>query len=268
MSRYLVNARNQAESTKQSRFPLHIWSFAWLVPHTHVAFSSEPSHNLLCATILDIISTSYACMLSLWRARLPPPHDARDRARSRRSLNILMAREPMGLSSRSLVILWASYRMALSRERKNSSRIAREIEIFSILLSWSPRFAQKQVQIWGRCFSLILGFRPPNFAQRNTLVYWNRINRHFCFWERKYREMEFRHWEMRVHDLHNEMVSYTCKDSIMIPWVFGLLVKVGETHAIDQGLIPGSSWLRQKSGVGQGRKLQFWKFLLFINLKF
>ena len=37
----------------------------------------------------------------------------------------------------------------------------------------------------------------------------------------------------------------------MIPWVFGLLVKVGETHAIDQGLIPGSSWLRQKSGVGQ-----------------
>ena len=51
--------------------------------------------------------------------------------------------------------------------------------------------AQKQVQIWGRCFSSILGFRSPNFAQRNTLVYWNRINQHFGLWDRKYREMEF-----------------------------------------------------------------------------
>ena len=36
-------------------FPLHASSFAWLVPRAHVAFSSEPSRNLLCATILDII---------------------------------------------------------------------------------------------------------------------------------------------------------------------------------------------------------------------
>ena len=132
MSRYLVNARNQAESTKQSRFPLHTLSFARLVPHTHVAFSSEPSRNLLCATILDIISTRYAYVLSLRRARSPPPHDARDRARAcrSRSLNILTVREPMGLSSRSRLILFALYRMALTRKRKNSSRIAREIEGF------------------------------------------------------------------------------------------------------------------------------------------
>ena len=53
------------------------------------------------------------------------------------------------------------------------------------------RLAQKQVQIWGRRFSSIVGFRSPNFAQRNTLVYWNRKNRHFEVWEKKYWEMEF-----------------------------------------------------------------------------
>ena len=51
--------------------------------------------------------------------------------------------------------------------------------------------AQKQVQIWGRRISSIVGFRSPNFAQRNILVYWNRINRHFGFWKKKYRELEF-----------------------------------------------------------------------------
>ena len=49
---------------------------------------------------------------------------------------------------------------------------------------------QKQARIWGCCFSLIVGFRSPNFAQRNTLVYWNRKNLHFEVWEKKYRKME------------------------------------------------------------------------------
>ena len=43
------------------------------------------------------------------------------RARRRRSLNILTARKPMCLSSRHWLILLASHRMALTRERKNSS---------------------------------------------------------------------------------------------------------------------------------------------------
>ena len=60
-------------------FPLHALSFAWSVPHAQVAFSSEPSRNLLYATILCIISTSYAYVLSLRRARSPQQHDARDR---------------------------------------------------------------------------------------------------------------------------------------------------------------------------------------------
>ena len=63
-------------------FPLHSLSFAPPVPRAQVAFSSEPSRNLLYATILDIISTSSAYVLSHLRARSPPPHDARDRARA------------------------------------------------------------------------------------------------------------------------------------------------------------------------------------------
>ena len=63
-------------------FPLDALSFARSVPRAQVAFSSEPSLNLLCATILDIISTSCAYVLSLRRARSPPRHAARDRARA------------------------------------------------------------------------------------------------------------------------------------------------------------------------------------------
>ena len=61
--------------------PPHVEFFSVGSP-AQVAFSSEPSSNLLCATILDIISTSCAYVLLLWRARSPPPHAARDRARA------------------------------------------------------------------------------------------------------------------------------------------------------------------------------------------
>ena len=59
-------------------FPLHSLSFALLVLLVHVAFSGEPLRNLLCVTILDIILTSYSCMLSLGRTLSPPPNDAWD----------------------------------------------------------------------------------------------------------------------------------------------------------------------------------------------
>ena len=76
-----------SESKKQSwidnrDFPLKLLIFALLIPRHHVAFSSEPSCNLLGATILDIISTCCAHVLSLLRARSPPPHAARDSARA------------------------------------------------------------------------------------------------------------------------------------------------------------------------------------------
>ena len=67
MQCYLVNARNQAEL---KIYPsLHALSFAWLVPRAQVVFSSKPSRNLLCATILDILSTSCAHMLFLHHER-------------------------------------------------------------------------------------------------------------------------------------------------------------------------------------------------------
>ena len=87
-------------------------------------------------------------VLLLWRAHSPPRHAARNCARRRRSLNNLMAREPMGLSSRRRLILLASHRMALTGERKNSSRIAWEIEIFSILVFgfWEKKYREMEFQ--------------------------------------------------------------------------------------------------------------------------
>ena len=183
-----------------------------------------------------------------------------------------------GLSSRRRLLLLASHRMALTRERKNPSRIAREIEIFSIFawlvltlvpkqnsrfwvfrrtISWTwwsidiyeilgrnlverisqfpcgmlfLRFAQKQDQIWGSRFSSIVGFRSLNFAQRWTLVHWNRINRHFGFWEMKY-------WELEFQPLGNENSPF-CRTE----W-FHIHIKIAFFHL--------SFWL-----IGQGG----WKF--------
>ena len=64
-------------------------STCWVFPGRFLArtaaqveFLGEPSHNLLCPTILDIMSTSCACALSLRHAPSPPPHAARGRARA------------------------------------------------------------------------------------------------------------------------------------------------------------------------------------------
>ena len=119
----------------------------------------------------------------------------------------------------------------MTREHKNQSWIAQEIEIFSNF-AWSiptlvlkvssfpphnlliaminylyETFGWKKIALFFRnvvsapcsetdpnlrChFWTIVGFRSPNFAQRWTLLYWNRISRHFGFWEKKYLEMEF-----------------------------------------------------------------------------
>ena len=49
--------------------------------------------------------------------------------------------------------------------------------------------------------------------------------------------------------------------------MFGLLVKVAGSSAVEAGLIPGSSQLRQKSVVGQ-EIANSAVFLFFKNLKF
>ena len=286
-----MNARNRAESTEQSRFPPPCIEFALSVPRAQVAFSSESSCNLLCATILDIRSTSCAYCSHFGarvrrrhklRACSSPPQAARDRARAAAGPSIFWRHAsqslPIGPSSRRRLLLLASHRMALTRERKNPSRIAREIEIFSIFawlvltlvpkqnsrfwvfrrtISWTwwsidiyeilgrnlverisqfpcgmlfLRFAQKQDQIWGSRFSSIVGFRSLNFAQRWTLVHWNRINRHFGFWEMKY-------WELEFQPLGNENSPF-CRTE----W-FHIHIKIAFFHL--------SFWL-----IGQGG----WKF--------
>ena len=232
MSCYLMNARNQAESTGLSRFPpprVQCCSvsppragrvFEWAIMQSIVR--DDPWHHIdqLC---IRALTSARAFAAATWGRR------PRARRRRPRSLNILTACEPMCLSSRHQMILLASYRTALTWESKNPSRIGREIEIFSIFawliptlvpklnsrfwvflrtICWSWQsmkhlverksqflcgflfllLAQIQVLIWGRRFSSIVGFQSPNFAQS----YWNRINRHFGFWEKKYHEMEFR----------------------------------------------------------------------------
>ena len=57
-------------------YPLHALIFAWLVLRVQVTFSSEPSCNLLGATILNIMSTNCAYVLSLLRARSQQQHAA------------------------------------------------------------------------------------------------------------------------------------------------------------------------------------------------
>ena len=122
-------------------WPLQALSFARLVSHEQLALSSKPSRNLLCTTILDIILTN--CALTLARAFAAATCWARQRQRHCRSLNILTAREPMGLSSRRRLLLLASNFMALTRERKKPSQIAREIEIFSIFAWLVPTLVPK-----------------------------------------------------------------------------------------------------------------------------
>ena len=130
MSRYLMNARNRAESTGLSRFPLPRVQccsvgppragrvFEWAIMQSIVR--DDPWHHIdqLC---IHALTSARAFAAATWcgrpRARLSRPG----------SLNILTACEPMCLSSRCRLILLASYRTALTRERKNPSRIAREI---------------------------------------------------------------------------------------------------------------------------------------------
>ena len=85
------------------------------------------------------------CALTSARAFAAATWCARPRARSSRSLNFLTAREPTSLSSRRQLLLLASHRMALTRERnlKNLSRFAWEIKIFSIFARLVPTSVPK-----------------------------------------------------------------------------------------------------------------------------
>ena len=101
----LPSEREKLNRLDDIDFPFHLkfhaLSFAWSVSRAQVAFSSEPSRNLLCATILDIISTICAYVLSLGRARSPPPHTARDRALAAAGPSTIWRRESQWVSIRA-----------------------------------------------------------------------------------------------------------------------------------------------------------------------
>ena len=141
--RYLVNTRIWAESTELSRFPPPRVEFCsprasriFERAITQLIMRDDPWHhiNQLCIRALTSAHAFAAATCC-----------ARPRACRHRSLNILKACEPMGFSSRRLLLLLASYCMALTRERKNPSRIARQIEIFStwIFASLVPTLVPK-----------------------------------------------------------------------------------------------------------------------------
>ena len=148
MSRYLVNARNLAESTEKSRFSpprVEVCSvgpppagrvFEWAI--TQPIVRDDPQHHIVRALTSARAFASATC-----RER---PH-----VRRCRPLNNLTAREPTGLSSRRRLFLLASHRMALTGERKNPNWIARWIKIFSIfawLVKVSTLVPKHNSRIW------------------------------------------------------------------------------------------------------------------------
>ena len=114
--------------------------------------------------------------------------------------------------------------------------------------------------IWGPRFSSIVGFRSLNFAQSYTLVYWNRINQHFGFSEKKYREMEFR-------PLENESSPF-CRTE----W-FHIHVKIAFIHLSVWLIGEGGKKFRRRRGfdsslgrkVSLGWKLQILQFFYFLK---
>ena len=124
-----MNARNRAEWHENSRFPPSRVNFARSVPSLQV----------------EILSAYALSLRSKTRALAAATCCARQRALQQcsRSLNILTAHEPLGRSSRHLLPLLALHRMALTRKRKNPSKIAREIEIFSNFALSVPTLVQE-----------------------------------------------------------------------------------------------------------------------------
>ena len=92
-------------------FPLHALSFARSFPRAQVAFSSEPSRNLLCATIFDIILT--ICAYVLTSARVRRRHMLRDTARAAATGPSIFWRSNGSLFAQPIASgLLASHRMA------------------------------------------------------------------------------------------------------------------------------------------------------------
>ena len=165
----------------------------------------------------------------------------------------------------SSIICWSRWSINIY-ETFDRKKIA--VSFFGILFL---RLAQKQVHIGGPHLSSIIGFRSSNFAQRWTLVYWNRTNQHLEFWEKKY-------WEFEFWPLENESSPFCRTEWFHIhikialsgiePWWQGLMQNFLPPWPISQTL----RWTVWGSGRKVATLLWRWKenceFLLFELLNF
>ena len=113
-------------------FPLHALIFAGSVPRAQVAFSSEPSRNLLCVTIPYIKSICCAYVLSLRRARSPQPHfllnaqQAAYQPQKKKTENLKFRTD--------LIVVWSiAEEMIIFSSRLLKKKIELKIEAWSLL---------------------------------------------------------------------------------------------------------------------------------------
>ena len=181
-------------------FPLLTLSFALSVPRAQVVFSNEPSCNLLWATFLDIISTSYigssqryqilshvfarcASQTTHGHARIAhqTTHGYARIARETHAnlawpcVSILTALEPMGLSERCKLLSLASRHMVLTRERKNHAELLEKSSFSQILLGWSPPWSQSITQGFNFCHDQLL-FMKHLVERKITVSLWNVVS--------------------------------------------------------------------------------------------
>ena len=112
-----------------------------------IVFSSEPSGNLLCVTILDIL-TSCAYVPSLLHALSPQPHAARDRAQQQvpQHFDCAVYAIPFGFSSHCLLLLFASRRLALLENTRIQAESLKKLRFSQFLLVWTPRLSWSKTQ--------------------------------------------------------------------------------------------------------------------------
>ena len=242
--------RNRAECTERSRFlPPHVEFCSVGSPLAGSIFEWAITQSIVRYDLWHHIDQLCIHALASARASLPPhaARSVRETAHAQPQVQQHFygpaAREPMGLSSCSRLLLlacqphcsrsrvfsqiflglsprWRFWVFCLQKfvDRIDRLTLMKHLDERKLQLPCGmlfQRLAQKQVQIWGRHFSSIVGYRSQNFAQRWTLVYGNRINRLFGNWEKKYREREF--WALGKESSQNEMALYTWKDSILAP---------------------------------------------------
>ena len=181
MSRYPVNAWIWIAWTIEI-FPSILWVLHGQFPARRSRF--RVSHHATWCARRSL--TSYRPVVRTWShfdARFRRRKMLRETARAPPQVpNILRAREPMGLFSRRKLLLLASHRMALTRESKNASRIAREIEILSILAlsvpTWFPKHNSRfRVFLCTICWSWWSINVYETFGRKKIAVsFWNAVS--------------------------------------------------------------------------------------------